>query len=93
MSGQDIASHIDDPNQFGDWIICVSIGSGCIIKFTQPKENKNENIYIEKCSVYEMKNDARFIWKHQIECVKYDTINNVKQNRGRRISITFRYKN
>jgi alkylated DNA repair dioxygenase AlkB len=89
---QGIAAHIDDPKQFGEWIISVSIGSGCNIKFSNSKENKYKNIYIDRRSVYEMKDDARYKWKHQIECVKTDIINNNEQiDRERRISITFRY--
>lgn len=91
LPGQGIAAHIDDPKQFGEWIISVSIGSDCIIKFSDSKNNKFYNIPIKRCSVYEMKEDARYKWKHQIECVKSYVIDNIKYDRGRRISITFRY--
>lgn len=87
--GQGIAAHIDDPQKFGEWIISVSIGSNCNVKFT--KNNESHNIYIKKRSVYEMKNESRYKWKHQIENVKSDIIDENRINRDRRISITFRY--
>lgn len=87
--GQGISAHIDDPKKFGDWIISVSLGSNCNVKFI--KNDETHNIYIKKRSVYEMKNDSRYKWKHQIENVKSDTIDENKINRERRISITFRY--
>lgn len=62
--GQGISAHIDDPNKFGDWVISVSLGSNCNIKFT--KNNESHNIYIQKRSVYEMKDDSRYKWTHQI---------------------------
>jgi alkylated DNA repair dioxygenase AlkB len=87
--GQGISAHVDDPQKFGEWIISVSLGGNCIVKFT--KNNESRDIYIKKRSVYEMKSDARYKYKHQIENLKSDIINENKINRERRISITFRY--
>ena len=38
-----------------------------------------------------MKNDSRYKWRHSIEPVKSDTVNDTQIQRTRRISITFRY--
>ncbi len=87
--GQGISPHIDDPKQFGDWVISISLGCSVNINFT--KGDVIKKIYVKNRSLYEMKNDSRYKWKHSIECVKSDTINDNIYQRMRRISITFRY--
>lgn len=89
LPGQGIAPHIDDPKQFGEWVISVSLGSSCVVNFTKEKQIINK--FINKGSVYQMVGDVRYNWKHGIEQVKCDTIDGIRYNRDRRISITFRY--
>lgn len=76
--GQGISAHIDDPKQFGEWVISVSLGSSENIIFT--KGDIKKEVYVKGGSLYEMKNDSRYKWSHSINPVK-----------NRRISITFRY--
>jgi len=40
-----------------------------------------------------MSGKSRYIWSHEIPLRKTDIINNIKINRNRRISITFRNVN
>jgi alkylated DNA repair dioxygenase AlkB len=87
--GQGISAHIDDPKQFGDWVVSVSLGCGINVNFT--KDNTINKIYVKNRSVYEMTNDSRYKWRHSIEPVKSDTLDNNIYQRTRRISITFRY--
>ena len=88
--GLGISKHIDDINKFGDWVISLTIGSGCNIEFE--KKDDKHIIYVERRSVYKMENDSRKIWTHCIRPVKYDLLykNNEKIKRDTRISITFR---
>ena len=88
MPGQGISQHIDDVKQFGDWIISISLGSAVNINFT--KGDIVERVYVEGGSLYEMKDDARYKWKHSIDSVKSDNVINNIINRTRRISVTFR---
>jgi alkylated DNA repair dioxygenase AlkB len=88
IQGQGIAPHIDDPRQFGSWVVTVSLGSDCYMDFT--KEKKKHSVYLKKGSIYEMKGDARYLWRHSIASRKYDTVNGIKIERGTRVSITFR---
>ena len=89
IPGQGISPHIDDPIIFGEWIVCISLCDSIGMIFS--KYNINNSILIEKNSIYEMKNDARYKWKHSIPSVNTDIINNINHIRKRRISITFRY--
>ncbi len=89
IPGEGIAPHIDDIKQFGEWIISITLNGGCIINFTRNDTNIKE--YVHRRSAYEMKTDARYKWRHSIDKVKYDIVDNIKYPRKRRISITFRY--
>lgn len=85
--GQGISPHIDLLS-FGGVIGCFTIGSGTTMVF----KNKNEQveIYVEPNSLYIMSSDARYKWFHSMPIKKFDIINNIKIERTRRISITFR---
>lgn len=88
--GQGIGKHIDDPKKFGNWIISVSLGSGCEIVFENKKTKELHKKYVDKCSLYKMELDARYLWTHQIMSKKTDEVNENIINRDTRISITFR---
>ena len=79
--GQGIGKHIDDPKQFGKWVIGISLGSNILMSFGDTE------IKIERLSLYEMTNHARYDIPHSITPRKSDK--GVK--RDRRISITMRY--
>jgi len=82
-SGQGISSHIDTLS-YGHTIGCFTIGSGAIMKFT--KDKLDEELFVEKDSLYIMSGDARYKWKHSMPARKKDN----DKLRDRRISITFR---
>jgi len=83
--GQGISPHIDDPKQFGDWVIGISLGSDCIMNFNKNIETVPQKL--KQRSIYQMIGDARIIYKHEIPPRQSD--NGIK--RQTRISITFRY--
>jgi alkylated DNA repair dioxygenase AlkB len=92
MAGQGIGKHIDSKS-YGDVIGCFTIGSGATMRFTRGENGENGKYikYVEPNSLYIMSEDARYIWKHEMTSVKKDIVNGEKIDRGRRISITFRY--
>jgi len=91
LPGQGIADHIDDPKKFTNWVITISLGSNCIMNF---KSNKTIEciipLFLNRRSMYLMKDDARYVWTHGIPPRKSDTHLGTKHMRGIRISITFR---
>jgi alkylated DNA repair dioxygenase AlkB len=82
--GQGISPHIDNVKLFEDTIISISLGSNCIMKFTN-KDNTIDQL-LERRSLIALQEDARYKWKHSIPARKSDN-NNL---RGTRISLTFR---
>lgn len=91
MPGQGITNHIDCPPCFSDTIASLSLGSQCVMNFTN-KHNKKEIIpyLLDVCSIVVLKGEARYDWMHGIKLVKYDTYFGHKIKRGRRVSLTFR---
>jgi len=84
--GEGITKHIDS-KVFGDIIGCFSLGHS-YIKFSN--NNSIFNQYIEDHSLYIMSGDSRYLWKHEMEKRKSDTVDNKRIMRETRISITFR---
>jgi len=91
MPGQGITNHIDCPPCFSDTIASLSLGSQCVMNFTN-NHNKKEIIpyLLDVCSIVVLKGEARYDWMHGIKLVKYDTYFGHKIKRGRRVSLTFR---
>lgn len=79
--GQKIAYHTDHIKQFGNIIVCITIGESVPIYFKNDQEIKKVNI--EEGSMYIMTGESRYNWKHSLN-------NNGKKNR---YSLTFRIVN
>jgi alkylated DNA repair dioxygenase AlkB len=88
--GQGISSHLDCVPCFEETIASISLNSPCTIDFTNSTTNKKIPIFLEPCSLFVLKADARYKWKHGIAGRKSDKINGNIITRRRRISITFR---
>lgn len=88
--GQGIADHIDCEPCFGDTIISLSLGSGCIMNFTRKTDDYRIPVWLEPRSIVVLKGAARNTWKHGIPPRKTDEVNGQKFERTTRISLTFR---
>lgn len=88
--GQGIASHVDCEPCFGDTIISLSIGSTCIMEFTNKETKEKIQVFLEPRSLVVLKNDARYLWTHGISGKKADIFKGIKHERKTRISLTFR---
>ncbi len=84
LPGQGIADHIDHTKQFGDVIVCISLGSDVQIDFTG--EGRVISHLIAKNSLYIMKGKARYEYTHGIKPRKSDN----KIPRNTRFSLTYR---
>lgn len=85
--GQGIAPHIDS-FKFGDTIATLSLNSSIIMVF-ENNEKKFDTLLIPR-SLYILKNDIRYKYKHSIPARLSDIINNKRVYRKTRYSITFR---
>lgn len=89
LPGQGISAHIDCVPCFGKEIAALSLGSACIMEFTHPHHIKQTRV-LEPCSLFALSGQTRYEWQHCIPARKSDMISNIKINRARRVSITFR---
>jgi alkylated DNA repair dioxygenase AlkB len=77
LEKESISAHIDHVKYFGDTICCISLGSPTFVIFK--KDEKSIEILLEPNSMYIMTSDARYKFTHEL-----------KQEKGTRISLTFR---
>lgn len=90
QSGQGISKHIDCVPCFTDTIISLSLGSACVMDFTNNSTNKKLSILLEPKSLIILKDDARYKWTHSIAVRKTDQFQGKVIQRERRVSLTFR---
>lgn len=88
--GEGITPHVDLLDRFGDGIIGVSLGSGCVMRFTKVRPNSvaeesNHNhrlcntcrawdVFLPHGSVYVMSDEARYGWTHGIDGRREDWV-------------------
>ncbi|WWC67892.1 uncharacterized protein I206_101810 [Kwoniella pini CBS 10737] len=96
--GQGIKSHIDLPNRYSDGIIGCSLIGGCIMNFSNSKNEHelNYKVYMPPKTIYVLSDEVRWNWEHGIEDCIEDTIENKDGSletilRDLRISLTFRW--
>ena len=89
--GQGISSHIDCEPCFQDTIASLSLGSGCVMNFTN-KFDKTQKIpvWLEPRSLVVLSSEARYEWLHGIAARKWDEWDGHRYERQRRVSLTFR---
>lgn len=88
--GQGIAAHIDDPMRFDDWVVTITLGSGCGMRFREKGGDGDVEVYLRRRSAYLMTNEARYNWTHEIAARKSDCVDGRRIPRERRVSVTFR---
>lgn len=87
VPGQGIRAHVDDPSKFGEWVVTVSLGSGCEMEFARKEEKYR--VRLEPRSVYVMTGESRYKWTHAIAGRKTDP-GPPRIPRTTRVSVTFR---
>jgi len=90
MPGQGISAHTDCVPCFDDTIASLSLGSPCIIQFSNPRTGEKQEVFLEERSLIILSGEARYEWQHGIPARKSDIVDGFKIERGRRISLTFR---
>ncbi len=89
--GQGISRHIDCEPCFKDTIVSLSLGSSCVMDFTN-KHDKTKKIpvWLSPRSIVVLSDEARYEWLHGIAARKWDEWNGHKYERQVRVSLTFR---
>ncbi len=95
VPGQGIGAHTDH-KVFGDTIVSITLGSQCVMNFTQTYTNAdNFDIMLTPKSAIVLSGDFRWKYKHAIKHTKSDKdpLTGKRILRGTRVSITFRHYN
>jgi alkylated DNA repair dioxygenase AlkB len=87
--GEGIFAHVDQA-VFGDTIASVSLGSTCVMRFSNGEGERREELLLEPRSVLVLSGEARWAWKHEIPARAVDRWQNQERLRSRRVSLTFR---
>ena len=96
--GEGITPHVDLLGRFGDGIIGVSLGTGCVMDFKEVEGDSQWSIWLPPLSIIVLEGDARYQWTHGIERIRKDwvfkdgsSIEGEWIERGVRTSITLRW--
>jgi alkylated DNA repair dioxygenase AlkB len=87
--GSGIPAHLDAA-VFDDTIVSISLGSPCVIEFTDGASGRVEALLLEPRSALVMAGDSRHSWKHGIPARGSDRWLGGELVRTRRVSLTFR---
>ena len=89
--GQGISSHVDCEPCFANMIVSLSLGSGCVMDFTNRRDKtKKIPIWLAPGSIIVLRDEARYEWLHGIAPRKSDQWDGQTYERQRRVSLTFR---
>jgi len=88
--GQGIKDHIDCEPCFTDTVASLSLGSRCIMVFTEKATKRVVPVLLEPRSLVVLTGPARYEWMHGIPPRKSDEVGRHSIKRARRVSLTFR---
>jgi alkylated DNA repair dioxygenase AlkB len=88
--GQGISPHIDCVPCFEETIFSLSLGSACVMDFTDAQTSQKTTLLLEPRNLLILRGEARYNWKHAILPRKIDLYQGQLIQRSRRLSLTFR---
>jgi alkylated DNA repair dioxygenase AlkB len=90
LPGQGIAPHRDYA-PFGRTVVSLSLLAACVMDFRHTTTGRRERLLLEPRSLLVLTDEARYEWEHGIAPRKRDTWQGLRVDRGRRLSVTFRF--
>jgi alkylated DNA repair dioxygenase AlkB len=88
--GQGISNHVDCEPCFTGVIASLSLGSACVMNFTNKSSGEVVPVFLEPRSLVILKGESRYGWMHGIPPRKSDVFAGRTYRRSRRVSLTFR---
>jgi alkylated DNA repair dioxygenase AlkB len=89
--GQGISPHRDYA-PFGRTVVSLSLLSPCVMDFRHVETGRKESLLLEPRSLLVLSDEARYGWEHGIAPRKRDSWRGMRLDRGRRLSVTFRFR-
>lgn len=90
LPGQGIAPH-RDYEPFGRTVVSLSLLSPYVMDFRHRATGRKERLLLEPRSLLVLSDEARYGWEHGIAARKKDAWQGLPLQRGRRLSVTFRF--
>jgi alkylated DNA repair dioxygenase AlkB len=87
--GTGIRPHVDAP-LFDNTIVSLSLGSHCVMQFTENSSGRVEELFVEPRSALVFSGEVRHKWKHGIPARSQDVWMDQVLTRRTRVSLTFR---
>jgi hypothetical protein len=86
----DVATRLWRDGLMPDTIVSISLGSSCVMQFTESNSGREEQLLLEPRSALVLSGEARSHWRHAIPARLSDVWMNHESARTRRVSLTFR---
>lgn len=90
LPGHGISPHRDYA-PFGRTVASLSLLSACVMDFRHTATGRKERLLLEPRSLLVMSDEARYDWEHGIAPRKREAWHGMPLDRGRRLSVTFRF--
>lgn len=90
LPGQGIAAHIDCVPCFDATVVSLSLGSACVMDFSDTATPQTAAVPLPAGSLLVMTGEARYRWKHGLAKRRRDRHDGQVFERSRRVSLTFR---
>jgi alkylated DNA repair dioxygenase AlkB len=91
LPGQGISPHRDYA-PFGRTVVSLSLLSPGLMEFRHRPTGRKEGLLLEPRSLLVLSDAARYDWEHGIAPRKRDVWQGMRVDRGRRLSVTFRFR-
>ena len=91
LPGQGIAPHRDYA-PYGRPVVSLSLLSACVMDFRHVPTGRREWLLLLPRSLLVLSDAARYDWEHGIAPRKRDVWQGMRVERGRRLSVTFRFR-
>lgn len=91
LPGQGVSPHRDYA-LFGRTVVSLSLLSPCVMDFRHPKTGRRERLLLGPRSLLVLADEARYEWEHGIAPRKRDSWHGLPVERGRRVSVMFRFR-
>ena len=91
LPGQGITPHRDYA-PFGRTVVSLSLLSPCVMDFRHRASGRRERLLLLPRSLLVLSDEARYDWEHGIARRKGDVWHGQQVERGRRLSVTFRFR-
>jgi alkylated DNA repair dioxygenase AlkB len=89
--GVGISMHCDyEP--YGRTVVSLSLLAHCVMDFHHVATGRRESLLLEPRSLLILNDEARYDWEHGIAARKRDVWQGMPFDRGRRLSVTYRFR-